>query len=186
MYDDDSSVAVAYFYFTFSDLKKQERDGMLKSLIKQLCCQRPNMPNSVKKLREYQSQDAQPPTGVLEQSLLDVMCGFSATYLIIDALDECPEFKGERAELMKSLNRILTAATAATTSNLHLFCTSRKESDIDIEFRSHLLRPEAAEIDLTIHKKEMEQDISQYIDTALLSTSFNSWPPVIRTEVKKN
>ncbi|UKZ71720.1 uncharacterized protein TrAtP1_012668 [Trichoderma atroviride] len=184
-YDDDSSVAVAYFYFSFSDLKKQERDGMLKSLIKQICCQRPNMPDSVRKLREYKSQDAQPPTGVLEESLLDAMCGFAATYIVIDALDECPKFKGERAELMKSLNRILTTTTAAKTCNLHLFCTSRMELDISIEFRGHLSRPEAAEVDLSCCKEEMEQDISQYIDTALLSADFNSWPQTIRTEVKE-
>ncbi|KAK1242542.1 hypothetical protein MKX08_005354 [Trichoderma sp. CBMAI-0020] len=184
-YDNDSSVAVAYFYFSFSDLKKQERDGMLRSLIKQICCQRPNSPESVRKLKEYRSQDTQPPTAVLEKSLLDVMCGFSATYLVIDALDECPKFKGERAELMKTLNRILIGATTATTSNLHLFCTSRKELDINIEFRGQLSGPQAAEIDLSCCKEEMEQDISQYIDTALSSADFDSWPPTTRTEVKK-
>lgn len=158
---------------------------MLRSLIKQICCQRPNTPESVRKLREYKSQDTQPPTGVLEQSLSDVMCGFSAIYLVIDALDECPKFKGKRAELMKSLNRILTATSASTTSNLHLFCTSRKESDIDIELSCHLSRPEAAEIDLSSCKEEMEQDIRQYIDMALSSSDFSSWPPTIRTEVKE-
>lgn len=163
----------------------QERDSMLRSLVKQICCQRPNSPESVRKLREYKSQDTQPSTGVLEQILLDVMCGFSATYVVIDALDECPKFKGERAELMKSLNRILTATTAASTRNLHLFCTSRKESDISLEFRGPLSRSEAAEIDLSSCKEEMEQDISRYIDTALSSAHFNSWPPTIRMEVKE-
>lgn len=158
---------------------------MLRSLIKQICCQRPNTPETVRKLRQYKNQDTQPPTSVLEQSLLDVMCGFSATYLVIDALDECPKFKGERSELMKSLNRILTATTAATTSNLHLFCTSRKELDINIEFRGHLSRPEAAEIDLSCCREEMEQDIRQYIDVVLSSTDFHSWPLTIRSEVRE-
>lgn len=147
------------------------------------------MPESVRKLRKYKSQDAQPPTGVLEQSLLDVMCGFSATYIIIDALDECPKLKGERRELMKSLNRILnriiTAEAAATTSNYHIFCTSRKEADISIELSGHLSRPETAEIDLSSCKEEIGQDISRYIDMTLSSADFKSWPQIIRTEVKE-
>ncbi|UKZ83343.1 hypothetical protein TrVFT333_011151 [Trichoderma virens FT-333] len=185
-YSEDPSVAIAYFYFSFSDLKKQERDGMLRSLIKQICCQRPNMPEAVKKLREYQGQYAQPPTWLLEQSLLAIMCGFSATYIVIDALDECPKLKGERAELMKSLNRILTTTATATAmaSNFHIFCTSRKESDIDVELRSHLVKPEAAEISLSSCKGEMEHDIKQYIDSTLSNANYNSWSSAIRAEVK--
>ncbi|UKZ57639.1 hypothetical protein TrVGV298_011499 [Trichoderma virens] len=142
-YDEDPSVAIAYFYFSFSDHKKQERDA--------------------------------------------VMCGFSATYIVIDALDECPKLKGERAELMKSLNHILTAtATAtATASNFHIFCTSRKEADIDVELHNHLSRPETAEINLSSCKEEMEQDISRYIDSTLSNANYNTWYPAIRAEVKR-
>jgi DNA-binding ferritin-like protein (Dps family) len=143
------------------------------------------MPESVEQLKGYKSQDAQPPTDVLEQSLLDAACGFSATYVILDALDECPKLNGERAELMKSLSRILTATMATATSNLHLFCTSRKEVDINIGFSAHLSRSEAAEIDLSSCKQEVEQDISQFIDSTLSSADFNSWSQKIRAEVKE-
>jgi hypothetical protein len=144
------------------------------------------MPESVGRLRGYKSQGTQPPTSALEQNLLDAMCGFSATYLIIDALDECPMFEGERAGLMKSLGRILAATAATATGNLRLFCTSRNESDIKTEFLGHLSKPENEEIDLSFCKEEMEQDIGRYIDTTLSGAAFNSWPQIIQTEVKEN
>ncbi|KAK5988527.1 Ankyrin-3-like protein [Cladobotryum mycophilum] len=177
----DPSIAIVYFYFSFSDTKKQERDGMLASLIKQICCCRPDTPESVKRLGRYKDKGMRPSAEELQEELIIATRGFSAVYIVIDALDECPELGGRRKELMKTVHDILTTAG----DNLHLFCTSRKEPDIDTKLRPHLSGKARAGIDLSAHLLEIERDIRQYIDSTLTESKYKSWPDDTKGEVKE-
>lgn len=178
----DDSVAIIYYYFTFSDVEKQDRNGMLASLIKQICCQRPNVPDSVKNLVEYKKAGMRPSTEALEKCLIAATCGFSAVYMVIDALDECPELNGQREQLMETLHYIL----AAESDNLHLFCTSRKEPDIDTSLHRYLSEPGRVEICLSTYIWAIRRDIGQYIQSTLADANYNSWPDDIKAEAKKH
>lgn len=180
-YKDDASTAVVYFYFTFSDVKKQESDGMLASLIKQVCCHRPNIPDSVNDLSEYKKKGMRPSTEELQNSFISTLRGFTNVYIIIDALDECPNINTQREELMEILHYILDS----NLNNLHLFCTSRKESDIDVSLRRQLSEPGRATLDISSHLKEIERDIGEYIDSTLTNAKYSSWPIHIKAEVRK-
>ncbi|KAL7930526.1 ankyrin repeat-containing domain protein [Trichoderma chlorosporum] len=182
-HNDDATVAIAYYYFTFSDLKNQDRDGMLSSLIKQICCCRPNMPESVARLGEYKIKGMRPPTEELEEKLIATVPGFSKVYIIIDGLDECPELGGRREELMKSLRYILTVAP----DNLHIFCASRKESDIHAELQTHFSEPTRVEFDISsfTHQEAIKHDIGRYIDSTFADANYGSWPETTKSGVKK-
>ncbi|KAK4085199.1 uncharacterized protein Triagg1_189 [Trichoderma aggressivum f. europaeum] len=177
----DPSTALAYFFFSFSDLEKQKVNNMLSSLVKQLCSRRPDTPPPIQSLNEYMEKGQRPDTQTLEAMLTAVARGFSAVHIVIDALDECPTLQGERKKLLSSLRRIITAAPA----NFHVLCTSRKEADIDA-IMSFLLSPSSntAAIDLTIRRDVLDRDIGMFIDLTLASEEYSSWPEVIKKEAR--
>ncbi|KAJ4858728.1 ankyrin repeats (many copies) domain-containing protein [Trichoderma breve] len=177
------STALAYFYFSFSDIKKQQVNGMLASLIKQICSDRPGVSqlNDIKRLNDYKTKGQRPDTQTLETALLSSTSGCSAVYIIIDGLDECPLLGGQREQLLKSLRRILTTAS----DNFHTFLTSRKEPDINLGIRPLLSSPAKIEIDLLSHQQAINDDVQQYINLTLATEDFNTWPDEVKEEARQ-
>lgn len=171
---------MAYFYFSFTDSQKQEVDVMLASIIKQVLARRPNIPQSAQKLREYKVSGRRPDTQTLTTVLKDVIFGFSAVYITIDALDECPALGGERKKLLKALNAILAKAP----ENLHFLFTSRKESDISAAMKHHLSRSCSYELDLLAYRLIVDDDIGIFIDTILATNDYESWPASVKAEAR--
>ncbi|KAL7790500.1 ankyrin repeat-containing domain protein [Trichoderma afarasin] len=149
-YASQPSTAVAYFYFSFSDVKKQEVDGMLASLIKQICSCLPAIPQLVKKLGHYKTKGERPDTETLEAALVASALKLSAVYLVIDGLDECP------------------------------LLASRKEYDIGLKIRALLSPPERIEIDLLVQQETLNRDIHHYIISTLAADDFQFWPDDVR------
>ncbi|KAL7809038.1 ankyrin repeat-containing domain protein [Trichoderma gracile] len=177
------STALAFFYFSFSDVKKQRVGQMLASLVQQLCARRPDTPQPIQSLKEYQEKGQRPDTKTLESILVAVATGFSAVHIVIDALDECPTSQGERKMLLQSLHRIMTAAPA----NVHICCTSRNEADINTAVIDLLSLPlNAAVIDLTAQKDILDQDIGSFIDSTLASWDFQSWPDDTKAKARRS
>ncbi|KAL6907175.1 ankyrin repeat-containing domain protein [Trichoderma evansii] len=171
---------LAYFYFSFSDSQKQKVDGMLSSLIKQISARRPHIPQAVQSLGEYKNDGGRPDTKTLMEALIASMQGFSAVYIIIDALDECPMIDDERKKLLNSLRHILQVAP----DSLHMFCTSRKEVDIDKAIRPLLSESWGEEVDLSDQVGVLNNDIAQYIDSILADADYDTWPKSIKEETK--
>ncbi|KLU92750.1 hypothetical protein MAPG_11652, partial [Magnaporthiopsis poae ATCC 64411] len=176
----DPETAMAYFFFSFSDSKKQSVAGMLASLVKQLCASRPDTPERVKSLSEYKDKGGRPETRTLEAALLATVCGFSAVFIVVDALDECPILTRERTKLLSSLGRIV----AAMPGNLHILCTSRPEADIKAAMDAILSPPRRVAVDLTADREGLNQDIGLYIDTMLASTNYSLWPNKLKADAK--
>src|SRR5277367_6572381 len=99
-HDSNPQAAIGFFYFSFNDVEKQNTVGMLGSLIKQLCCRRPNTPQPLRDLGLYKEQGQRPDMKTLVNTLAATICGFSDVFLVIDALDECPFESGERKKLL--------------------------------------------------------------------------------------
>ncbi|KAH6849839.1 ankyrin repeat-containing domain protein [Chaetomium sp. MPI-CAGE-AT-0009] len=179
-YESDPETALAYFYFSFTDTKKQNVPAMLASLVKQLCSRRPDTPQPIKDLARYKERGERPNTPMLEAALTATMRGFSTVHIVIDGLDECPDLNRERKKLLDSLRRIVTTAP----DSVHVFCTSRREPDIDAAMSHLLCPPERQAIDLTTYRDQLDQDIGYYIDSTLESDEYSSWPESVKAEVR--
>jgi hypothetical protein len=156
---------------------------MLASLIKQICFRQARIPQLVERLGNYKTKGERPDNKTLEAALMASISGFSAVYIVIDGLDECPLFNGQRETLLKSLHNILSDKRL---ENLHIFFTSRKEPDIDLKIRALLCWPLRSEIDLLAYQQTLNKDICLYIGSTLASDKFISWPDDIKNQAKQS
>jgi hypothetical protein len=119
---------MAYFYFDFRDTNKQNLHDLLPSLVTQLSSQSDrcfDLYLAHKDGAEKPSEDA------LKQCLKDMLIlpDQPPVYLIIDALDECPDTSGmpsPREQVLDLLNEVVELSSP----NLHVCVTSRPEVDI--------------------------------------------------------
>lgn len=153
---------------------------MLCSLIKQICCRRPDTPQSIQSLVEYKEKGQRPDRRTLENTLVATILGFSRVYVVLDALDECPFENGEREKLLESISRIHNQGS----ENLHLLCTSRRETDITPLLDPMLSSHSNMDIDLSAHKEAIDRDIGLHIDNTFGVEPFRSWPDEIKSEAR--
>jgi hypothetical protein len=113
----------AVFYFSFSDNQKQSYESLLRSLVVQLGWREPGLSMLV---QAYEKPDRSiPGPNELENILLSSMVSFDKVFIILDALDECPEAGEVRQNVLESLEHLLQRA-----SNLRVFATSREVGDV--------------------------------------------------------
>ncbi|KAF5531632.1 ankyrin repeat [Fusarium phyllophilum] len=129
----------------------------------------------------YMERGERPDIETLEAALISVVSGFSAVFIVIDALDECPVLDGERQKLLNCLRRII----ASMTDNLNIFCTSRAEPDIHMATRKLLDAPETAAIDLTQNREGLNRDMRLYIDSVLGTETYRWWSTGVIAKAKE-
>ncbi|KAL8670775.1 MAG: hypothetical protein Q9168_004697 [Polycauliona sp. 1 TL-2023] len=151
--------ALAYFYFAFDDQALQNVEGMIRSLIAQLCSQRMPLPDCVDSLYtgcvEEKSQATSPTYDILQNMLHQILGCFDHTFIVLDALDECTE----RHELIT----VLEGIADLRRPELHLLTTSRKELDLQECMES--MTKEADRI--AIQGTAVADDISSYVSGRL-------------------
>ncbi|KAE9381121.1 hypothetical protein N431DRAFT_1674 [Stipitochalara longipes BDJ] len=186
LHNSDPYTALAYFYCDFNDISSQKTTNILSSLIRQLCSQRPDTPLAVLNLRQIKDAGQFPELKQLEDTLRETTLEFGDVYIVIDAIDECPEINedGEtpRHELLQSLQRIHGWALP----NIHILITSRPEHDIELEMNSFFSDSRTAKaIDLHNQSTDVNNDISTYIDERFASqANFRSWPIDLKLEAR--
>ena len=116
---------LAPFYFTFTDRGKQSYEAMLRSLIAQLGLQEPGLPVLQEKHDQRHKLKGELNVRSLESILLVVLATYDAVFMVLDALDECPEEGNARSKLFDGLNNLVKEAP-----NLKVLMTSRDISDI--------------------------------------------------------
>jgi hypothetical protein len=153
---------------------------MLRSLIVQLCGRRPDSPEALLKLRRFRDTTHQPGLDELEATLRATTEGFKKVFLVIDALDECPEKDSEREILLKLIARI----RRWSSSSLHFLCTSRKENDIERALQPLVENQNALIINLQVHREEVDRDIGIFIDQIISLSIFASWSHIFKAKVR--
>lgn len=151
---------------------------MLRSIIKQLCSRRPDIPPASSKLRRFREINHQPDNESLENAFKESAHDFTRVYVIIDALDECP------LQQRNTLLDVLLNIQKLGLTNLHILYSSRQEPDIELMFRPSISRHDITEINLETRRQEINKDIRIYIDKEIASPSFDSWPPSIKENAK--
>jgi hypothetical protein len=89
--------AMAYYYLNFRDVKKQDCYGLLSSLISQLSVESDSYYDVLSQLYSDNGRGIRKPDiDVLKDCMTDMLRlpGQSPIYIIVDALDECPNFPG--------------------------------------------------------------------------------------------
>ncbi|KAF7970476.1 hypothetical protein HWV62_23831, partial [Athelia sp. TMB] len=152
-----ASVGYAYFFFdgTSAQSKLAAHESLVRSLIIQFSDQFDGIPPALVELYiEEHNGRSQPLITALEATLLRIVTSFDASYIVIDALDECDE----RSRLLKWIQSI----TSQTQGLLHLMLTSRPEPGI-----RDRLRPLVKLQEINLADQGESGDISHYINVCL-------------------
>lgn len=123
---------LAYWYFQFSNGETQEIPNLLRSLLRQLSSA--PLPPSITKLWEsYSRPGTQPDQQTLCEALNETLRNLEGqVFLVLDALDECPNTPG-RYQRNFALEFLLKLQASHPTK-LHVLATSRPEPDIRSQF----------------------------------------------------
>jgi hypothetical protein len=121
--------SVIYYYFDFRAAGKQTHRGLLSSLLLQLASESDRCNEILSDLYTEHTHGARQPTGVaLEKCLVDMLKYHRpATYIIIDAIDECPNTS--RTPRRKTLE-FLEGLIELQLPHLRICIASRPEDDI--------------------------------------------------------
>ena len=169
----DRSTLLAYFYFDFKDTAKQNSHALLSSLLVQLSDQSDILCDILFSLYSAHKLGSEQPTDdSLAQCLEDMLAitGQAPIYLIIDALDECPNDSGIPSSREKVL-RLVKDLVGLHHPNLRLCITSRPEFDIRTT-----LKPLATQ-QLSLHDESgQKQDIIDYVTSIVrLDERMKKW-----------
>ena len=156
------SAYLAYYFFDFKDTRKQDARGFLSSILVQLCRQSTSFCKILHQLfSEHQHNSKQPSDSALKQYLENIL-GASKNhplYVVVDALDECPDTSGLQSSREKVLELIQELA-GLNLPNLRLCITSRPEVDI-----RNVLEPlTMISSRVSLHDEDgQKEDIADYI-----------------------
>jgi hypothetical protein len=164
---------MAYYYFDFRDVKKQDCDGLLSSLILQLSAESDSCYNILSQLYTDNSRGIRKPSiSALKKCLKDMLslAGQGPIYIIVDALDECPNFPGRPSAREKVLD-LIEDLVELELPNLHLCVASRPEVDIRT-----VLEP-LTTLKISLHDESgQKEDIIKYIESVVRSDrSMRRW-----------
>jgi hypothetical protein len=167
--------SLAIFYYDFREDEKKDLRGLLSSILFQLCDQSDSYCDILASLYSIHRDGARSPgDDELVRCLKDVLSlrGQAPVYLIIDALDECPNksaLSSPRLDVLKLLEDLVDSQL----SNLRICVTSRPEADIKpilepLTFRSVSLHDERGQ------KEDIENYIKSVVDT---NRNMRRWRP---------
>jgi hypothetical protein len=164
---------MAYYYFDFRDITKQDCLGLLSSLISQLSAELDSCHDALSKLYSDNGRGMRKPDiDALKKCLADMLSlpGQGQIYIIVDALDECPNFPG-RPSARDEVLELIEELVDLKLPNLYLCVASRPEIDIRIA-----LEP-LTTLKISLHDESgQKEDIIKYIESVVRSDrSMRRW-----------
>ena len=159
---------MAYFYFDFRDLDKQHIRNLLPSLLIQLSAQSEPRHNILSQLYlAHDSGEKKPSITVMTQCLkaMVTISDQRPIYIILDALDECPNSSGIPSPREQVLS-LVKGLVNLHLPHLHLCVTSRPEFDIWATIRPSALHR------VCLHDQSgQKKDIVDYVNSVVFSDS---------------
>jgi hypothetical protein len=148
--EQDADTAFAFFYFSFSDERKQSDSDLLRSLVAQLGWREPGL--SMLRQAYGDAKRSVPGPDELEKILLASIRSCSKVYLLVDALDECPEDHDTRQSVLARIERLTQDAP-----NLRVLATSRELDRIRKSMEALIAEP------LRVTTRAVDDDIQLYL-----------------------
>jgi hypothetical protein len=156
--------SLAFFYCDFREDQKKDIRGLLSSLLVQLCHQSDSYCDLLLKFySEHAKGFRHPSDDALVGCLKDLLKlpGLSPVYLIVDALDECPNtptIRSPRSEVLNFIDKLIKSQIP----NLRICVTSRQETDIKGVLDPLIPRH------VSLHDQfEQKKDIGEYIKSVI-------------------
>ena len=157
---------MAYFYFDFRDVDKQRLSNLLPSLLIQLSARSDPCCDLLSRLYSSHDRGVRNPSDRAMVECLKEMLTLEAqgpTYIIMDALDECPitsTIPSPREEVLDFVDEIV----GLHLPNVHICVTSRPEHDIQVVLKD--LAPRT----VSLHDESGQQeDIVNYVTSFVRS-----------------
>ena len=151
---------MAYFYFDFRDVDKQRLSNLLPSLLVQLSASSDPCCDILSRLYIAHKRGVQKPSDRAMVECLKEMLILEAqapTYIIMDALDECPmtsTIPSPREEVLDFVDELV----GFQLPNVRICATSRPEHDIKAVFK------DLAQRAVSLHDESGQQeDIVNYV-----------------------
>ena len=159
---------MAYFYFDFRDVDKQACRNLLPSLLVQLSNRSDACCDVLSGLYQTHGNGThQPNDKALTECLKEMLTlpNQGPVYLILDALDECPDtsdIPSPRAKVLDLINDLM----GLRLPNLHICATSRPEADI-----CDVIESIASQIVCLQDESGQKKDITDYVRFVVYSDS---------------
>ncbi len=157
---------MAYYYFDFRDGKKQDRYGVVSSSLCQLSAKSDSCYEVLWQLySDNANGTGKPDNSALTECIKDMLSlpGQGPVYIIIDALNECPNISGTPSAREKVLE-LVEELVELNLPNVHLCVTSRPEVDI-----RRVLKP-LTSLQISLHNENgQKEDITEYIKFVVYS-----------------
>ncbi|KAI9455153.1 hypothetical protein BJY52DRAFT_1172356, partial [Lactarius psammicola] len=164
----DGSATMGYFYFDFRDINKQARRNLLSSLLTQLSNCSDHFCDILSRLYKAHDNGArQPSDSALIQCLKEMLTlpNQGPVYLIMDALDECPDTSDVPSAREQVLD-LIKDLVGLRFPSLHICVTSRPEVDI-----SDVLGLIASQTVSLQDESGQKKDIADYVRSVVYSGS---------------
>jgi hypothetical protein len=174
--------SVAMFYCDFREDQKKEFRGLLSSVLVQLCRQSDSYCDLVSKLYSDHEDGSEEPRDVVLVSCLKRLLQVprqAPIFLIVDALDECPDtppLPSSRQKVLKFLNDLI----GLKPPNLRICVTSRPEADIKA-ILEHLTFCSISLHDESGQKEDIRNYIKWFVDNNI---KMKTWSPEFKQLVK--
>ena len=156
--------SLAFFYCDFREDRKKDLRGLLSSVLVQLCHQSDSYSEFLSKLySEHANGSRHPSDDVLAGCLKDLLNlpGNAPVYLIVDALDECPNTSSIPSPRDEVLN-LIEELIKSQIPHLRVCVTSRPETDIKDVLEPLVLYT------VSLHDESgQKRDIEDYIESVV-------------------
>jgi hypothetical protein len=121
LFKDKKNVSIACIYCNYREQIAQTPVNLLASLWMQLVSDRDSLSKDVIDLyKEHVKRGTRPALDEISVVLRSAIGSYSKVFIVIDALDECPEEKGFRASLLAELIALETKVRLMVTSRPHV------------------------------------------------------------------
>ena len=162
--------SLAFFYCDFREDQKKDLRGLLSSLLVQLCHQSDSYAGILSKLySEHDDGSRHPGDDVVAECLKDLLKlpGHAPVYLIVDALDECPNTSSIPSPREEVLN-LIEDLIKSEIPNMRICVTSRPERDI-----KDILGPLVLHTVSLHDERGQKRDIEEYIESVIKTNPKN-------------